>query len=119
MKKSKMGMLYDLYVQNPEISNAEAADVLDVSNETLRTMKSRLSKAGSIEVNEDGTVTVLEPHRGSAAAMMMEPASARGSYKAEVYYEMVETYLDDFRQQSTFADRLAVGREIRLLLDKL
>ena len=32
---------------------------------------------------------------------------------------MIEAYLEDFREQTTFADRLAVGREIRLLLDKL
>lgn len=119
MKKSKIGMLYDLYVQNPQITNEEAADILDVSNETLRSMKRRLKAAGNIRVNEDGTVTAQEPHRGSDAAMILEPIASRGSYKSEVYHEMVDTYMDDFRQQSTFNDRLAVGREIRRLLEKL
>ena len=32
---------------------------------------------------------------------------------------MIDTYMGDFRVQDTFADRLAVGREIRLLLEKL
>lgn len=31
MKKSKIAMLYDLYAQNPEITNAEAAEILGVS----------------------------------------------------------------------------------------
>lgn len=57
--------------------------------------------------------------QGSEAAMIMGPASSRGSYKVEVYHEMIETYMDDFRQQSTFNDRLSVGREIRRLLEKL
>lgn len=119
MKKSKIAMLYDLYAQNPQITNEEAADVLDVSNAAIRKMKCRLKAAGNIQVDQDGTVTVLEPHRGSEAAMIMEPTSSRGSYKAEVYYEMIETYMDDFRQQATFNDRLSVGREIRRLLEKL
>ena len=32
---------------------------------------------------------------------------------------MIDTYMGDFRGQDTFADRLAVGHEIRLLLEKL
>lgn len=36
-----------------------------------------------------------------------------------IYTEMIDTYMGDFRGQDTFADRLAVGREIRLLLEKL
>ena len=39
--------------------------------------------------------------------------------KQRVYEEMVDTYMDDFRAQQTFADRLAVGREIRLILEKM
>lgn len=119
MKKSKIGMLYDLYVQNPQITNDEAADILDVTNETLRSMKRRLKETGNIQVDDDGTVTAHEPKRGSEAAMIMEPVASRGSYKAKVYHEMVSTYMEDFRQQSTFNDRLAVGREIRRLLEKL
>lgn len=36
-----------------------------------------------------------------------------------ILVEMIDTYMGDFRGQDTFADRLAVGREIRLLLEKL
>lgn len=37
----------------------------------------------------------------------------------EIYTEMVQTYMEDFREQTTFQDRLTVGREIRRVLDHM
>ena len=38
------------------------------------------------------------------------------SFKAAIYREMLEVYMDDFRNQDTFKDRLQVGQEIRMIL---
>lgn len=112
MRQTKMGMLHALYADNPACTNAEACELLGIDSQMLRTMKSRLKNQGYIQVEDNGEVTILKPYtRGTVAAP--------NSFKADVYYEMVDAYMEDFRQQSTFNDRLAVGREIRLILEKL
>ncbi|WP_418695774.1 hypothetical protein [Acidaminococcus intestini] len=111
-KISKIGQLYNLYVADGAITNDEAAEAVGSSNHDVRTMKYRLKSAGYIDIKEDGTVEILKPFRSA-------PTTSVNSMKSGVYSEMIEAYLEDFREQTTFADRLAVGREIRLLLDKL
>jgi predicted transcriptional regulator of viral defense system len=112
--KTKINMLYDMYAENPKLTNAEAAQLLSVDPNMVRTMKSRLIHAAYIELLGDGSeVAILRPYKGQDTM----PLGA--SYKSQVYSEMVEAYLEDFRSQTTFNDRLAVGREIRLLLEKM
>ena len=65
---------------------------------------------GIIEINTDRTVNVLKP---------MKDVEIQPNYKQEVYKTMVEIYLDDFKVQERFLDRVAVGREIRLLLERM
>ena len=103
--------LYNHYMENPTASNEQACDALKLDSQTLRTYKSRLKRRGLIGVKQDGSIEMLRPYR--------EIQSEQRGFKYEVYEEMVETYLDDFRKQGTFADRLAVGREIRLLLERI
>lgn len=113
MKLSKINQLYNLYEENPHITNQEAAESLKVSERMIRTMKYRLKCAGYIDPEtEDGSVLIVKPFRET-------PASTANAMKADIYTEMIEAYMEDFRAQTTFADRLAVGREIRLLLEKL
>lgn len=112
MKKSKIATLYDAYVENPNLTNVEAEKIVDADNHVVRTMKHRLNVAGYIRTEEDGSVTVLRPFRATGTV-------SGGGFKATIYEEMVEAYMEDFRQQATFADRLAVGREIRLILEKM
>lgn len=103
--------LYNLYSQNPNASNKEATEILGVSEHLTRNTKYKLKTRGLIDINDDGSVLILKPYRES----LDKPAGL----KAEIYAEMVVTYMEDFRQQSTFNDRLAVGREIRLILEKM
>lgn len=39
--------------------------------------------------------------------------------KENVLLEMIEYYLEDFREATDFDERLRIGREIRLLLDQV
>ena len=39
--------------------------------------------------------------------------------KMEYYNEMIEMYMLDFRNADTFNDRVKVGRELRLLIERL
>ena len=103
--------LYNLYSQNPNTTNKEATEILGIGEHLTRNTKYKLKTRGLIGIDDDGSVRILKPYRES----LETPAG----FKAEIYAEMVVTYMDDFRQQSTFNDRLAVGREIRLVLEKM
>lgn len=112
MKKSKMAQMFSLYAENPNLTNEEGARAVDVSSDALRMMKHRLIAAGYLKPESDGSVSVLKEFRA-------RPANTTSVFKAAIYEEMVEAYMEDFRQQATFADRLSVGREIRLILEKM
>lgn len=116
MAKTKIGQLFELYEQNAELSNIDASELLKMDVGMIRTMKSRLKQNGYIEVADDGKVSVLKPYheRGYTSSTAQNSA-----YKSQIYLEMVGTYMEDFRAQTTFNERLTVGREIRLLLEKM
>lgn len=105
--ESKIQQLCRLYMANNKLTNEEAADVLDTTAKVIDTYRYRLRDKGMIEINQDRSVTVLKKYKGDT------------SLKQVVYEEMVERYMEDFRTQTTFTDRLAVGREIRLILEKM
>ena len=111
MRKSVMENLYNLYVENPKTSNMEACEILGVDNGTIRTSKYRLKQSGYIESVSEDEVVILKPYKTTKATY--------NQGKSEVITEMIDVYLEDFREQTTFVDRLQVGREIRLLLEKL
>mgnify|MGYP000370639460 CR=1 FL=1 len=111
-KLSKINQLYNLYAEDPQLTNEDAIQALNAPSSLIRNMKYRLKTGGYIDVKDDGTVEILKPFRETRE-------NAACSLKSDVYSEMIDTYLEDFRAQTTFADRLAVGREIRLLLDKM
>ena len=92
---------------NGNLTNEEAAEVLDTTPKVVDTYRYRLRDKGMIEINKDRSVTVLQKYKGDI------------SLKQAVYEEMVEKYMEDFRTQTTFTDRIAVGREIRLILERM
>lgn len=107
---SIMSQLYALLLENPKISRKEAAEQLGVTRALIDTYFWRMLDKGIIEINTDRSVNVLKP---------MKDVEIPQTYKQEVYKTMVEIYLEDFKVQERFIDRVAVGREIRLLLEKM
>lgn len=110
--KTKQEQLYDLLCGDPHISNNEAAELLNISPGCARATKHKLAKKGLIKIVSPQEVEILEPY------LENEPARAT-LLKMEIYTEMVQTYMEDFREQTTFQDRLTVGREIRRVLDHM
>ena len=96
----------------PHISNNEAAELLNISPGCARATKHKLAKKGLIKIVSPQEVEILEPYPEN------EPAGTT-LLKMEIYTEMVQTYMEDFREQTTFQDRLTVGREIRRVLDHM
>ena len=112
MKKTKINRLYDLYVDNPAIKDQEAAELLDTDYRAIGVMKRRLRDHGYIQIKDNSEVSILMPYKDQAEKGI-------GGLRLEVVLEMLEYYREDFRGQETFAERMKVGREIRLLLDMI
>lgn len=105
---TKIEALYNLYSERPDVTAVEAAGILGINQDTVYVYRQRMQDKGLIKCSSP--VEILKPYRVDA------PGPA---YKAEIYKEMIDSFLEDFRAQTTFVDRLAVGREIRLLLERM
>lgn len=103
-----MEILYNAYRDSGMQTNEEMENLLGWPNGKIRTMKARLKARGLIDYEFGKPVTILKPYR--------EDVEKPESFKAVIYREMLEVYMDDFRNQDTFKDRLQVGQEIRMIL---
>lgn len=103
-----MEILYNAYRDSGLQTNEEMENLLGWPNGKIRTMKARLKARGLIDYEFGKSVTILKPYR--------EDVEKPESFKAAIYREMLEVYMDDFRNQDTFKDRLRVGQEIRMIL---
>lgn len=102
--------VYNAYRDTDVYKNNDVADLLQIDVLQVRVAKSKLAAKGLIAVEENGgQVTILKPYREDIETKAM-------TYKASIYREMLEIYLDDFRRQDTFKDRIQVGQEIRMIL---
>jgi len=111
-KKSKIRQLYELYKANPKLQDEEAAELLDTHVKCVRIYKVRLIEKGCCQYTDSGGMEVISSYDNPELRTTPE-------YKAEVYRSLIDIYLDDFAAQEKFEDRLTVGREIRLLLEKM
>lgn len=100
--------LYNVYKDMGVSSNEEVVDLLKWSNDKVRNIKRRLKVNGFIDYDYGKDVEILKPYR--------EDVETPVTFKGEIYREMLEVYMDDFRSQDTFKDRLLVGQEIRMIL---
>ena len=100
--------LYNVYKDMGVSSNEEVVDLLKWSNDKVRNIKRKLKGNGFIDYDYGKDVESLKPYR--------EDVESTVTFKGEIYREMLEVYMDDFRSQDTFKDRLLVGQEIRMIL---
>ena len=111
-KKTKIQQLYELYRANPKLENKEAAELLDTSPRCISIYRARLLERGCCQCTESGGMEVIGSFRTPELRTPPE-------YKAEVYRCLIDVYLDDFTTLQDSEKRLVVGREIRLLLEKM
>ncbi|MCI6408015.1 hypothetical protein [Veillonella caviae] len=101
-------VLYNAYRDSGQISNEEVENMLGWSNDKVRNIKAKLKRNGFIDYDYGKPVTILKAYR--------EYVERPETFKASIYREMLEVYMEDFRSQDTFKDRLQVGQEIRMIL---
>lgn len=110
MMKSSRELVFDEIVKDNFVSNQDIMDRTGLSDNLVRTNIHRLKKAGLIDsLNENG----------SRKFVILNNFRTNQSQKKALYEEMIDVYMEDFINASTFEDRLKVGREVRLLIEKL
>lgn len=108
--KSSKELIFDEIIKDPFISNGELADRTGLSDNLCKTNIHRLKKMGVID-------TVSE--NGKRKFILLDGFKSNQSQKKSLYEDMIDVYMEDFINASTFEDRLKVGREVRLLIEKL
>ena len=101
-------ILYNAYNESGVQTNEEVMQLLGWSNDKVRNIKAKLKMRGFIDYTFGSAVKILKPYR--------EIVDTPETFKAQIYREMLEVYMEDFRTQDTFKDRLLVGQEIRMIL---
>ena len=101
-------ILYNAYNESGVQTIEEVMALLGWSNDKVRNIKAKLKIRGFIDYTFGSPVKILKPYR--------EVVDTPGTFKAQIYREMLEVYMEDFRTQDTFKDRLLVGQEIRMIL---
>lgn len=101
-------ILYNAYNDSGVQTNEEVMNLLGWSNDKVRNIKAKLKIRGFIDYTFGSPVKILKPYR--------EVVDTPETFKVQIYREMLEVYMEDFRTQSTFKDRLLVGQEIRMIL---
>ena len=101
-------ILYNAYNESGVQTNEEVMQLLGWSNDKVRNIKAKLKIRGFIDYTFGSPVKILKPYR--------EVVDTPETFKSQKYREMLEVYMEDFRAQDTFKDRLLVGQEIRMIL---
>lgn len=101
-------ILYNAYNESGVQTNEEVMALLGWSNDKVRNIKAKLKIRGFIDYTFGSPVKILKPYR--------EVVDTPETFKAQIYREMLEVCMEDFRTQDTFKDRLLVGQEIRMIL---
>lgn len=116
--KSNKEKVYDLLVDNPTLSNEEIEEILGITKSTAKIYISRLKACGFIEYEiKDGkrNIKILEEYRDRRLTNTTVAQSSKFIY----YEEMLEIYMEDFRNCDNFQTRVKVGQEIRLLIKEM
>lgn len=107
--------LYYYLEEHPNATNSEICDGLKATQGVVKAYVSRLKNKGLISVDYvDGkrNITIL---REFPQVQKMRNIS----YKQEVYIDMIEVFREDFKEVSSFDERLKIAREINIMLRDL
>lgn len=108
--KSSKELVLDEIIKDPFVSNGELVDRTGLSESLCKTNVHRLKKMGAIDTTSENDKRKF---------IILNEFNSNQSQKKSLYEDMIDIYMEDFINASTFEDRLKVGREVRLLIEKL
>lgn len=108
--KSSREIIFDEILKNPSITNKEIEKLTGFNENLVKVSVYRLKKSGMIDCKYEN---------GKREFIILDSFLNNQNEKKALYEDMIDIYMNDFINASTFEDRLKVGREIRLLIEKL
>lgn len=101
------------FIQNHnKATNEEIESNLNLPPGNARVYIWKLRNEGLIEINESGEFVILESYP------TLDTISSSIN-KRDLYMELIENYMDEFKKTVNFEDKMRIGRELRLLIEKL
>lgn len=108
--KSSREIIFDEILKNPSVTNKEIEKLTGFNENLVKVTVHRLKKLGMIDSKNEN---------GKREFIILDSFLNNQNEKKALYEDMIDIYMNDFINASTFEDRLKVGREIRLLIEKL
>lgn len=104
---SKIEEVLEYIRSNTFATNKEISDDLNISEGVVRTYLNRLKNKGYLE------------KIGTEYKVLKEMPVSKSNYKQEIIKEMLESYMDDFRELKVINEKVRIGELIIRLVDKL
>ena len=104
---SKIEEVLEYIRNNTHATNKEISEDLNISEGVVRTYLNRLKNKGYLE------------KIGMEYKVLKEMPVNKSNYKQEIIKEMLEVYMDDFREIKVINEKIRVGELIIRLVDKL
>ena len=92
---------------NTHATNKEISEDLNISEGVVKTYLNRVKNKGYLE------------KIGTEYKVLKEMPVNKSSYKQEIIKEMLESYMDDFRELKVINEKVRIGELIIRLVDKL
>lgn len=107
IEMSKIEEVLEYIRSNTFATNKEISDDLNISEGVVRTYLNRLKNKGYLE------------KIGTEYKVLKEMPVSKSNYKQEIIKEMLESYMDDFRELKVINEKVRIGELIIRLVDKL
>lgn len=104
---SKIEEVLEYVRSNTHATNKEISDDLKITDGVVRVYLNRLKDKGYLEKN------------GTEYKVLKEMPVNKSNYKQEIIKEMLESYMDDFRELKVINKKVRIGELIIRLVDKL
>ena len=104
---SKIEEVLEYVRSNTFATNKEISDDLNMSEGVVKTYLNRLKNKGYLE-------KIVTEYK-----VLKEMPANKSSYKQEIIKEMLESYMDDFRELKAINEKVRIGELIIRLVDKL
>lgn len=108
---TKRQQILCLLAEHPDITNEELAEEMGISVQYAKTEISVLKKEGYIEVEKIDGNRMIHVLRGMPVMKV--------DFKKAIYEELLEGYMEDFRNAETRSDRKEVGTLILRIIEKI